>query len=156
VLMYALERSRWRVAVTSSDASQMLIAFNTDSVINPHVDNHLFNVLLTLVAGLPSGWVAADAQAVQGGNVLAKTVVDASTIRFDADPWGGTVTVNRTATAVHGQLRPALRVAPRFCSIPWVTLDGRCGGPGSGLEGFAVMRVSSAGRDAARVISCRR
>jgi hypothetical protein len=127
VLMYALERSRWSVAVTSSDASTMQIAFDNDSVINPHVTNQLFTVPLTLLAVLPPGWVAANAQAVQRGHVLPATVVSTTTIRYDADPWGGTVTVNRAQVVGVQRLAPARNTPAKVAATEYAeyyTLKG--------------------------------
>jgi hypothetical protein len=154
VLMYALERSRWGVAVTSSGAASMQITINTDSVINPHVDNHLFNVALTLLAGLPSGWSAQDAQAVQQGVELAKVVANSTTIRFDANPWAGIVTINRTAVPVLSQpLRP---VQPGVVAAAAVFgLDGRLVGRTSSGSAAALVRWDYAGHAGVTILQIR-
>lgn len=116
VIKYALERTHWSVAVSTSDATRIQLAFDTSPVISATICNSLFDVPLTLLVTLPSGWVAADAQVVQGGSVLTSVVDNATTIRFNAGPWGGVVSVNRTALRVISQpLRPML---PSTITLP--------------------------------------
>jgi hypothetical protein len=154
VLMYALERSRWSVAVTSSDATHMLLDFDTDSIINPYVDNHLFTVALTLLAGLPSGWSAQDAQAVQQGVELAKVVANSTTIRFDANPWAGVVTVNRTAVPVLSQpLRPMQSGIAAAAAV--FGLDGRLVGRTSSGSAAALVRWDYTGHAGVTILQVR-
>lgn len=140
VLMYALERSRWSVSVTSSGATQMQITIDNDSVINQYVDNHTFDVPLTLNVGLPGGWAASEAQVVQNGQVVPHTVVNAGAIRFDAAPWGGVVTVYSSATVAVTQplrvVQPGTRRA--WDPAPAFGLDGRLA---SGWAPGMVLRV---------------
>ena len=128
VLMYALERSRWTVSVTSSSATQMQCTIDNDSVINQYVANSLFDVPLTLIAGLPGGWAASEAQVVQNAQVIPHTVVNASTIRFDAAPWGGVVTIySATSVMLTQPLRVVQPAASRAgAALPMAFgLDGR-------------------------------
>jgi hypothetical protein len=168
VLMYALERNCWKVAVTSSDATTMHITFNTDSVVNAQVANRTFDVPLTLLAVLPSGWVAADAQVVQNAQVLTHTLTGTGTIRFDAAPWGGTVTVNRTPVVAVQRLAP-VRNAPAEAwyraGIARQLLTGHAGamacsfnGRRTGAEadqGLVVVPAPGHGPDAVRLIMVR-
>jgi len=143
VLMYALERSRWSVSVTSSSATQLQITIDNDSVINQYVDNHTFDVPLTLTVGLPGGWTASEAQVAQNGLVIPHTVVSAGTIRFDAAPWDGVVTVYSSPTVAVAQ---PLRVVQPGARRAWpggtlFGLDGRMAGIGE--PGAAAVRVAA-------------
>lgn len=127
VLKYGLERSRWSIAITRSEVTLLELTFDNDSVINPYVENREFNVPLTLDVTLPVGWVASVAQAVQNGLELAAQTIGGQVIRFDADPWGGVVTVNRTAVVAVAPLRvhAAQRTPTPGARSLLVGIDGR-------------------------------
>lgn len=131
VLKYAMERKSFTVQVLSHDQTAMTVGFTTDAVeINPSpmVDNTYYDYPLTLLVTLPGGFT--NVGVTQGAQQI-DYVTDGGRIRFDADPWGGTVTITNDAGVAVGRGRPqspapSLRVwTPDRSAAAFYTFDGR-------------------------------
>jgi hypothetical protein len=109
VIMYARERETYTAAVTAQGPSQITIEFTTDASRihpSPTVANTLYDYPLTLLLQLPGGFT--DPVVWQADSVVSHTVAAPGTIRFDALPYGGPVTVASNADV---RWRPAVRDA---------------------------------------------
>ncbi len=141
VLMYALERTRWSVSCSGSDANATTIAFNTGTVINPNVDNAVFTVPLTLLFDLPTGYDTGELQVAQSGVPLPFADIGGGRIMFDANPQGGPVTVS--SGPLHAY-RAALRLV-RTPSAPHAPRIQVIGSSARGAVGEGGARFSLAG-----------